>query len=123
MIFQALGHTNFDLPRRIHHRLLCTSTSHSFNTLYYSNNKAYTQDHREQNRLDHVDINHIIRTLLSIETRSCKPRQHLERQATMSFVFPSWETAFSPSFHEDAKKMLEGALNKVRTEFLILSEV
>lgn len=31
----------------------------------------------------------------------------------MSFVFPSWETAFSPSFHEDAKKMLEGALNKV----------
>jgi distribution and morphology protein 34 len=33
----------------------------------------------------------------------------------MSFVFPSWETAFSPSFHEDAKKMLEGALNKVRS--------
>jgi hypothetical protein len=31
----------------------------------------------------------------------------------MSFVFPSWETAFSPEFHEDAKKMLEGALNKV----------
>lgn len=34
----------------------------------------------------------------------------------MSFVFPSWETAFSPSFHEDAKKMLEGALNKVSPE-------
>lgn len=31
----------------------------------------------------------------------------------MSFVFPSWETAFSPDFHEDAKKMLEAALNKV----------
>jgi hypothetical protein len=31
----------------------------------------------------------------------------------MSFVFPSWETAFSPAFHEDAKAMLEGALNKV----------
>ncbi|WVN86839.1 mitochondrial distribution and morphology protein 34 [Cryptococcus depauperatus CBS 7841] len=30
----------------------------------------------------------------------------------MSFVFPSWSTAFSPEFHEDAKKMLEGALNK-----------
>ncbi|RSH93369.1 ERMES complex subunit [Saitozyma podzolica] len=30
----------------------------------------------------------------------------------MSFVFPSWETAFSPAFHEDAKAMLEGALNK-----------
>jgi hypothetical protein len=31
----------------------------------------------------------------------------------MSFVFPSWETAFSPAFHESAKAMLEGALNKV----------
>ncbi|WWC65776.1 mitochondrial distribution and morphology protein 34 [Kwoniella dejecticola CBS 10117] len=30
----------------------------------------------------------------------------------MSFVFPSWSTAFSPAFHEDAKAMLEGALNK-----------
>jgi distribution and morphology protein 34 len=34
----------------------------------------------------------------------------------MSFVFPSWETAFSPAFHEDAKAMLEGALNKVRLQ-------
>jgi distribution and morphology protein 34 len=31
----------------------------------------------------------------------------------MSFCFPSWSTAFSPAFHEDAKTMLEGALNKV----------
>lgn len=31
----------------------------------------------------------------------------------MSFCFPSWSTAFSPAFHEDAKAMLEGALNKV----------
>lgn len=30
----------------------------------------------------------------------------------MSFVFPSWETAFSPSFYDDAKAMLETALNK-----------
>ncbi|WWD20262.1 hypothetical protein CI109_104738 [Kwoniella shandongensis] len=30
----------------------------------------------------------------------------------MSFVFPSWSTAFSPAFHEDAKAMLEAALNK-----------
>ncbi|KAJ9119191.1 hypothetical protein QFC22_003683 [Naganishia vaughanmartiniae] len=30
----------------------------------------------------------------------------------MSFCFPSWSTAFSPAFHEDAKAMLEGALNK-----------
>ncbi|WVR08130.1 mitochondrial distribution and morphology protein 34 [Kwoniella sp. DSM 27419] len=30
----------------------------------------------------------------------------------MSFVFPSWSTAFSPAFHEDAKGMLEAALNK-----------
>ncbi|ORY34832.1 hypothetical protein BCR39DRAFT_515038 [Naematelia encephala] len=30
----------------------------------------------------------------------------------MSFLFPSWSTAFSPAFHEDAKAMLEGALNK-----------
>jgi hypothetical protein len=31
----------------------------------------------------------------------------------MSFLFPSWGTSFSPAFHEDAKAMLEGALNKV----------
>jgi hypothetical protein len=31
----------------------------------------------------------------------------------MSFCFPSWGTSFSPAFHEDAKAMLEGALNKV----------
>lgn len=31
----------------------------------------------------------------------------------MSFLFPSWSTAFSESFYEDAKKMLETALNKV----------
>ncbi|RXK41816.1 mitochondrial distribution and morphology protein 34 [Tremella mesenterica] len=30
----------------------------------------------------------------------------------MSFTFPSWATAFSPGFIEDAKAMLEGALNK-----------
>jgi distribution and morphology protein 34 len=30
----------------------------------------------------------------------------------MSFLFPSWDTAFSPAFHEDAKGMLEAALNK-----------
>lgn len=31
----------------------------------------------------------------------------------MSFFFPDWSTAFSPAFHEDAKAMLETALNKV----------
>lgn len=31
----------------------------------------------------------------------------------MSFVFPSWSTAFSPAFYDDAKAMLETALNKV----------
>lgn len=31
----------------------------------------------------------------------------------MSFVFPSWETAFSPEFYESAKDTLETALNKV----------
>jgi hypothetical protein len=35
------------------------------------------------------------------------------RTEVMSFCFPSWSTAFSPAFHEDAKAMLEGALNKV----------
>lgn len=30
----------------------------------------------------------------------------------MSFVFPSWDNAFSPSFYDDAKAMLETALNK-----------
>lgn len=30
----------------------------------------------------------------------------------MSFVFPAWENAFSPSFYDDAKAMLETALNK-----------
>ncbi|ORX37781.1 hypothetical protein BD324DRAFT_623312 [Kockovaella imperatae] len=30
----------------------------------------------------------------------------------MSFQFPDWSTAFSPDFHESAKAMLEGALNK-----------
>ncbi|EJT53017.1 biogenesis-related protein [Trichosporon asahii var. asahii CBS 2479] len=30
----------------------------------------------------------------------------------MSFVFPSWSTAFSPAFYDDAKAMLETALNK-----------
>lgn len=36
----------------------------------------------------------------------------------MSFVFPSWATAFSEGFHEDAKAMLEGALNKVCAVFV-----
>lgn len=39
---------------------------------------------------------------------------HRHSRAAMSFCFPSWSTAFSPAFHEDAKAMLEGALNKVR---------
>jgi distribution and morphology protein 34 len=30
----------------------------------------------------------------------------------MSFCFPSWDNAFSPSFYDDAKAMLETALNK-----------
>lgn len=33
----------------------------------------------------------------------------------MSFVFPSWSTAFSSDFYDDAKAMLETALNKVST--------
>lgn len=33
----------------------------------------------------------------------------------MSFVFPSWSTAFSPEFYDDARAMLETALNKVST--------
>lgn len=41
----------------------------------------------------------------------------------MSFVFPSWETAFSPSFHEDAKAMLEAALNKVSNAELTLYRI
>ena len=40
----------------------------------------------------------------------------------MSFVFPSWETAFSPAFHESAKAMLEGALNKVSYTTLMLPD-
>lgn len=31
----------------------------------------------------------------------------------MSFLFPSWATAFSEGFYDDAKAMLETALNKV----------
>jgi len=31
----------------------------------------------------------------------------------MSFFVKDWATAFSPAFHEDAKAMLETALNKV----------
>ena len=52
---------------------------------------------------------HLLRSTLS------SALQRAALNPNMSFQFPDWTTAFSPGFHESAKAMLEGALNKVRS--------